>query len=283
MLHQECTGRHRLLQWLHAALARGQRRCTGRPPAASQFATEQAEATGLTALLGLGAGTLLTCTVVLMAVASLAPGLWPRLGVAVASLVLTWMIFWMRKNARSLGSELRAKLDLATSAKAVIVLAFVAVVREGLETVLLLLSAKAEGSHASGTAVVVGGLIGLAIAAVLGWLTYLGGARINMRIFFNVTGVLLILVAAGVLTYGLHELAEAGRIPETAVAFDISSWYAEQSWYGSLLKGIFGFRAQMLWLEVVAWFAYVVPVTWVFLRGIGRRDPAPRPAVPANA
>ena len=78
-------------------------------------------------------------------------------------------------------------------------------------------------------------------------------------------------------------LFRSGRIPETAVAFDISSWYAEDSWYGSLLKGIFGFRAEMLVLEVVAWFAYVVPVTWLFLRGIGRGAPAARPAVPANA
>jgi len=87
-----------------------------------------------------------------------------------------------------------------------------------------------------------------------------------------------------VLTYGLHELAEAGWIAETAVAFDISSWYDEDSWYGALLKGIFGFRSEMLVLEVAAWFAYVVPVTWLFLRGIRKPAPAPKtPAVPVGA
>ena len=207
--------------------------------------------------------------------------------VGITSLVtvafVTTMVFWMQRTARNMRGDLEGHLStaLAAGATAICITAFVAVVREGIETALFLWSNVRTNGDSFGA--LLGGLAGLALAVLLGWAVYRQSVHLDLAKFFTVTGVLLILVAAGVLTYGLHELAEAGRIPETAVAFDISSWYAEQSWYGSLLKGIFGFRAQMLWLEVVAWFAYVVPVTWVFLRGIGRRDPAPRPAVPANA
>ena len=207
--------------------------------------------------------------------------------VGVTSLVtvafVTTMVFWMQRTARHMRGDLEGHLStaLAAGATAICITAFVAVVREGIETALFLWSNVRTNGDSFGA--LLGGLAGLALAVLLGWAVYRQSVHLDLAKFFTVTGVLLILVAAGVLTYGLHELAEAGRIPETAVAFDISSWYAEQSWYGSLLKGIFGFRAQMLWLEVVAWFAYVVPVTWVFLRGIGRRDPASRPAVPANA
>ena len=141
----------------------------------------------------------------------------------------------------------------------------------------LLVAWQAQEAKAAG--IMIGGVAGLALAVLLGWAVYRQSVHLDLARFFTVTGVLLIVVAAGVLTYGLHELAEAGRIPETAVAFDISSWYAEDSWYGSLLKGIFGFRAEMLVLEVVAWFAYVVPVTWLFLRGIGRGAPSGRSTV----
>jgi len=183
--------------------------------------------------------------------------------------VLTWMIFWMRKNARSLGGELRAKLDLATSARAIVFIAFVAVVREGLETVLFLLSAQTEGSAASGSDVVVGGLIGLAIAAVLGWVAYLGGARINMRLFFNITGILLILFAAGLFGKAFHEFREL-------LGFE-SGWLVEPAWIVSsgpfadgnlndFMKGFFGWSATAERIRVIAYFAYLAPILAVYLR-----------------
>ncbi len=200
---------------------------------------------------------------------------------------VTTMVFWLQRTARHLKSDLEGHLSTALAAGpvAILVTAFMAVVREGVETALFLWSnVQTNGDSVSA---LVGGLIGITLAVLLGWAIYRGSVNLDLAKFFTVTGVLLIVIAAGVLTYGLHELAEAGRIPETAVAFDISSWYAEGSWYGALLKGILGFRAEMLVLEVAAWFAYVVPVTWLFLRGI--RKPAPvtkapaAPAVPANA
>jgi high-affinity iron transporter len=148
-------------------------------------------------------------------------------------------------------------------------LAFVAVVREGLETVLLLLSAKTEGSHATGTSVVVGGLIGLAIAAVLGWITYLGGARINMRIFFNITGVPLILFAAGLFAQVFHEICD--------IAGATSGWLATPAWnvtsgpfaHGNVndfVSGFFGWSADPERIRVIAYFAYLVPVLAIYLR-----------------
>lgn len=185
-----------------------------------------------------------------------------------ACAVLTWMVFWMRTNARNMGGDLRARLDQATTPGAVVVIALVAVVREGLETVLFLLSARAEDSSASGTSVVVGGLIGLAIAAVLGWATYLGGARINMRVFFNITGVLLVLFAAGLFGKAFHELRELFGF-ETGWLIDptwtvASGPFADGNLY-DFLKGFFGWSASPERIRVIAYLVYLVPVLSFFL------------------
>lgn len=183
--------------------------------------------------------------------------------------VLTWMIFWMRRNARSLGADLRSRLASATGAGAVVMVAFVAVIREGLETVLFLLSARTEEGSASGASVVVGGLIGLAIAAVLGWLVYLGGARINLRMFFNITGVLLILFAAGLFGKMFHEFrelfgAESGWLIDPAWTVE-SGPFASGTFY-DFLKGFFGWSADAETIRVIAYFVYLVPVLAMFLR-----------------
>ncbi|MFM9226751.1 MAG: FTR1 family protein [Actinomycetota bacterium] len=123
-----------------------------------------------------------------------------------AASVLTWMIFWMREHSRTLGAQLLQQVADASTAGALSVIAFVAVLREGLETVLFLLSA--ETSSSSGAGVVAGGLVGLAVSAVLGLLFYRAGHRLNLRTFFNVTGVLLILFAAGLVGKFFHEFRE---------------------------------------------------------------------------
>jgi high-affinity iron transporter len=205
---------------------------------------------------------------------------------------VTTMVFWMQRTARHMKADLEGHLRTALAAGpvAILVTAFVAVVREGVETALFLWSnVQSNGDSASA---LLGGLIGIAIAVGLGWAVYRQSVHLDLAKFFTVTGVLLIVIAAGVLTYGLHELAEAGRMPTTAfsfdiswcyrAAFDISSWYDADSWYGSLMKGIFGFRPEMLRLEVAAWFAYVIPVTWLFLRGIRKPVSTSQPAVPVG-
>ena len=184
-----------------------------------------------------------------------------------AAIVLTWMIFWMRTNARTLGSELRQRVDAATTVSALAAIAFVATVREGLETVLFLLSAETGSS--SGAEVVVGGLAGLVVSAILGWLIYKGGNRMNLRRFFQVTGVLLILFAAGLVGKAFHEFREAldlhsGGLIDPAWTVESGLW-AKGTFY-DFMKGFFGWHKETEWIRLIAYFAYLVPVMWLFLK-----------------
>ncbi len=191
--------------------------------------------------------------------------------------LVTTMVFWMQRTARRMKSDLEGHLSqaLAAGPVAILLTAFVAVVREGIETALFLWSnVQATGGSAAS---VIGAVMGIAASVVLGWLVYRRSVHIDLSKFFTITGVMLIVIAAGVLSYGLHELAEGGVIPTTATAFDITSWFDADSWYAALLRGVFGFRPAPNVLEVAAWFAYVVPVTWLFLRGISSAPKASQP------
>ena len=186
----------------------------------------------------------------------------------VAASVLTWMIFWMRQHARTMGAGFRAAVDAATTTRALATIAFVAVLREGLETVLFLLSA--ETSSSSGTSVVIGGLAGLAVAAVLGRLVYAGGNKLNLRTFFNVTGALLILFAAGLFGKFFHEYREllgfeSGWLVSPAWSLSSGIW-AEGTFY-DFMKGFFGWHYSYEKVRLFLYFAYLLPVTWFFVKG----------------
>ena len=205
------------------------------------------------------------------------------LSIAAVGLV-TWMIFWMGRTARHLRADLQHKLDDAISAGrwAVLVMALLAVGREGLETALFLwAAASATGSS---TRPLVGAALGLATALVLGWLIYRGALRLNLRVFFAWTGIFLIVVAGGVLAYGVHDLQEAGILPGlTNLAFDVSAAVPPSSWYGTLLKGVFNFSPATTWLELVAWVTYVSVTLTLFVRSVWFSHPAPRATAPARA
>jgi high-affinity iron transporter len=182
--------------------------------------------------------------------------------------VLTWMVFWMRRNARSLGGELRAKVDAATTTRALVLIAFVAVLREGLETVLFLLSAETASS--SGSEVLIGGIMGLIVAAVLGYVVYAGGNRLNLRTFFNITGILLILFAAGLAGKAVHEFRELIEWESGWLILSpwtISSGPVASGWVHDFLKALFGWSPSPERLRVVAYFGYLIPVLWLYLRG----------------
>ena len=184
-----------------------------------------------------------------------------------ATAVLTHMIFWMRSHARTLGKELRDKVD-ASVGWALAIIAFVAVLREGLETVLFLLSA--ETATASGSDVVVGGLIGLALSVVIGIGIYRSGNRLNLRTFFNVTAVLLLLFAAGLAGKAVHELRlliswEAGWLVSSAWTLE-SGLFATGTFY-DFMRGLFGWHKNPENIRVLAYFAYLIPVLLVYLRG----------------
>src|SRR6195952_1327913 len=180
---------------------------------------------------------------------------------------VTWMIFWMRRTARHLSKELRGRLDaaLAMGTGALVLTAFIAVGREGLETSLFIWSAV-PGTGQS-TSPVLGAALGLATAVVLGYLFYKGAVRINLAKFFTWTGAALIVVAAGVLAYGVHDLQEAGILPGlNTLAFDVSGAIPPSSWYGTLLKGTINFSPATTVLQAVVWVAYIVPVGILFFR-----------------
>jgi high-affinity iron transporter len=193
----------------------------------------------------------------------------------VAVALVTWMIFWMRRTARALSSELRAKLTeaLQMGRWAVVLMAFLAVGREGLETAVFFWSAaQAAGQTAQP---LLGFVLGIGVAILLALLIYRGAVRINLGKFFSVTGVLLIFVAAGILAYGVHDLQEAAILPGLhTLAFDISDIMPADSWYGVLMKGIFNLSPQTTVLEAVVWVGYVgVVLTCFLLPGRARSAP----------
>lgn len=197
--------------------------------------------------------------------------------------LVTWMVFWMRRTARHLKSELHGKLDAALQmgTGALVATALLAVGREGLETALFVWASVRASGEGSATPLV-GVLLGLATAVVLGWLFYRGALRINLARFFTWTGAMLVVVAAGVLAYGVHDLQEARFLGGLSTkAFDISSAVPPDSWYGTLLKGVFNFQPDPTVLQVVVWVLYLGVTMTFFLTP--RRDTSARKPSPTAA
>ncbi len=185
--------------------------------------------------------------------------------------VLTWMIFWMRRQGARIRSELQEKVDtaLVTGGLALAALAFTAVLREGIETALFIFAA-ARGTAVASVGIggqLLGAVLGLAVAVVLGVLLYRGGIRMVPRSFFRVTGAILVVVAAGLFAYAVHELQEAGWLPMlAATAFDVSASLPDDAGLGAVLRGLVGYNADPTVLEVAAWAAYLLVVGFLFLR-----------------
>jgi len=189
---------------------------------------------------------------------------------------VTWMIFWMRRVGRTIAAELEGGLEraVAMGSVAVVVMATLAVGREGLETAVFFFAAAQAAGETTGP--LIGFLLGIAVAIALAYLVYRGALTIDLGRFFTVTGVLLVLVAAGILAYGVHDLQEAGIVPGlTTLAFDVSAAVPPDSWYGTLLKGIFNFSPQTTVAEAVVWVAYVAVVLPLFLRPRRTRSTTP--------
>jgi high-affinity iron transporter len=199
---------------------------------------------------------------------------------------VTWMVFWMRRAARTLKGDLQDKMHaaLALGASGVFLAALLAVAREGLETALFLYPTfQAQGA---GAGPALGAVLGIATAVVVGVLIYRGTVHLNLATFFRVTGAALIVIAAGVLAYGVHDLQEAGILPGlNTLAWDIEGWEIT-SWYGALMKGIFNIGPQMTVLEVLAYLAYLVPTMVLFWRPVAGPTSSQQPATadaPAEA
>lgn len=218
----------------------------------------------------------------------------------IAVAMVTWMVFWMLRAARGLGGELRGRLDRAVAGQGwgVATIAFVSVGREGIETALFIW-ATTRASAVSPLLGLLSALSGVLVAVALSWALFRGMIRINLTTFFRWSGALLIVFAAGVLAYGVHDLQEAGLLPgpfmaaPSGVAAFAAGWFGDAAWafrvphliapdglVGTLLKGTLGFTPEMTKLEVLAWVSYIVPTLTLFLRA---SLPPARSAAPIRA
>lgn len=201
--------------------------------------------------------------------------------------MVTWMIVWMRRHAADLRGELEGRASTALaqgSTVALVLMAFLAVLREGIETAVFLLAVFQDSDNPglSGT----GAALGILVALVLGYAIYRGGVKINLARFFRVTGVVLVLVAAGLLALAVHTAHEAGwwnLLLDEAVDL---SWLIKPGTVASaLITGMFGIQPKPTVGELLVWFAYAVPMTIYVLREPKARTrvPAPEPRVPVAA
>ena len=193
--------------------------------------------------------------------------------------LVTWMVFWMKRAARNMRNDLHGKVDQALTGGPIslALVAFFAVAREGLETALFIYANfKTVGAISSAT---LGLVLGLALAVGLGYLIYNRSVKINLSKFFTVTGVALIIVAAGVLSYGVHEFQELGWLPGADdFIWDVTPWIAKESILASLLGGAIGFDTTTSWVQILAWGAYLTAVLVPYL---SNKSQSPKVAVRA--
>lgn len=185
----------------------------------------------------------------------------------VAVALVTWMVFWMKSAARGLRDELHGKVAtaLSTGPLTLALAAFFAVVREGLETAVFAYANFRTAT--SNSAPALGLTIGLIAAVLLGWLIYRRAIAINLSKFFTITGVALVIIAAGVLAYGVHEFQELGWFPgDGSYAWNITEWMAKDSIAATFLQGTIGFRTAFTWVELLAWGAFLAVILPMYLR-----------------
>lgn len=184
--------------------------------------------------------------------------------------VLSYMVIWMRRQARNIKAHLETQVKTAIqvgSTRAMVSLVFIIVVREGIETVLFLFSFSREGIPLA--SLLIGGLVGLGIALAIAYAGYKGSRRIKLSTFFNVTGFLLIFMAAGLLAYGVHELQDAGVFPIIREnIWNINHLLNEKVGVGSFLKTLFGYNGNPELLEVILYLSYLATTLWYFTRPV---------------
>lgn len=185
--------------------------------------------------------------------------------------ILTWMIFWMRRFGSAIKGDMEHKIDSAltsssSAGRTLIGLAFVSVLREGVEAVLL----TTRYFDQKGSSALIGSFIGLAIAVIMGVALYRGALHLNMKTFFNITGVVIIFFAAGVFAWATKELSFSGNFPWLGgIAWDTSGILEQSSRLGTAMAGLFGYSQAPAWREVVAYWVYLVPVLILFVFGKG--------------
>ena len=241
---------------------------------------------GVVAAIGVSLGIGLVLWMTIGGLEEPAEQVFEGLTMLLAAAVVTWMLFWMRRTSANIRGELHAGIDRALTdggAWALSILAFTAVIREGVETALFLLGqvTAASESEVGALSTLVGALIGMVIAIGIGYAFYRGAQVINLRTFFRWTGIALIFIAAGLLSHAVHEFVEIGVITiGTSTAFDVSAVLPHEgdgllATIGQLLRAMFGYTSNPEWITLLTWLAYVVVVMFLYLRPI--KPAAPKP------
>ncbi|OGO40410.1 MAG: hypothetical protein A2147_02510 [Chloroflexi bacterium RBG_16_57_8] len=221
---------------------------------------------GLAVLASLGAGVAIYVTA--GELSGRAEEVFEGLAMFLAAGILTWMIFWMRRQAVDIRANLQSQVQATLAGGSwlgLAFLAFVAVVREGIETVLFLFAATRTAE--SPLSFTIGGFVGLAVAIAMGYGIYRGTARLNLRAFFNVTSVVLIVFAAGLLAHGIHEFHEAGIIPPVVEhVWNTNNILPESSTAGRFLTAVLGYNGNPSLVEVGAFSVYLVVALFSYFR-----------------
>jgi len=180
--------------------------------------------------------------------------------------VLTWMVLWMQRNARGLRGDLHRRADEALATGRLLglaTIAFAAVFREGIETALFLWGVVVQRAGQSPLPLIGAGLLGAALAVATAWLFFRGFAFLKLQTFFRVTGVLLLLVAAGLLTSGVNTLIGLGYLSPIVPQVWSTTWLVrDDSPIGTVLGALIGYRSRPSLLEVLAYVGYFPPVIW---------------------
>lgn len=206
----------------------------------------------------------------------------------VAVIVLTWHGYWMRQHARAVKGDVQRRIDEAQATHRfwiVGVLAFIGVFREGAETVLFLWGLMAQATSTAGWASAAGAVLGLAMAAALGWAIFRSGRHVSLQRFFAVTSVFLLFLAAGMFSTGVGRLEAMSVLPQSPTAWDTSFVLGDHGFVGGFLNGLVGYRAKPSFLEAGSYLLYLIVAGALLFRSDPSepRSRAPRGSIPAHA
>ncbi|MFN8435774.1 MAG: FTR1 family protein [Anaerolineales bacterium] len=246
---------------------------------------------GAVAALGVSILTAVILTLFGLSLEDGAEQIYEGVTMLLAAGILTWMIFWMSGQAKNIKTELEEGINKAvatTGKRAVFGLAFLAVVREGVELALFITAAFFAGNSENVSTNIIltltGVVLGLGTAVLLGWSLLAATARLNLRRFFQITGYLLILFAAGLVAHGIHEFNEVGWIPSIIEhVWDVNAVVNETSVVGELLKTLFGYNGNPSLTEVIGYFVYLAVAVFFFTRTtttqpVAKKNPVQSPA-----
>ncbi len=200
--------------------------------------------------------------------------------------VLTWMLVWMRQHARAIKGDVQRRIDQAETTRqlwAIGAVAFTGVFREGAETVLFIWGLIQQAVVGAGWANVVGGVLGVATAAVLAWAIFNGSKAVSLPTFFTITSVLLLFLAAGLFSAGMGRLQGLGLLPLTGELWDTSSILDERSFAGMLLSGLAGYRSRPTAIEAGAWVVYLLVAGYLLFGHKATPGSSPRSQIATEA